>query len=203
MSTSNGGQVGQYAYNIMYCKRSLHGNANACSRLKLKFESVILPVPVELALLIQQLNNSALVENLIEREIENYLALTLSMILYLGWMAKNRGFTSFWLIQNELTEEGNIILRGSRVFVTMKFLEFVMEELHSNHQGYQQLNLQLVHMFGSLILIVTLKPKYKNVLCVKKMHQLFLLHKSLSSYQIILGKESILTIHVLQKVNGW
>lgn len=63
------------------------------------------------------------------------------MILYLGWMAKNRGFTSFWLIQNELTEEENIILRGSRVFVTMKFLEFVTEELHCNHQGYQQLNL--------------------------------------------------------------
>lgn len=126
-----------YAYKIKYREGSLHGNADACSRLPLEFKSADPPVPVESVLLIQSLNDSPLTAHLIQKEIERCPDLCkLRSHIQNGWPRKVfQNLKAFWLIRNELTLEENIILRGSRVFVPEKFREFIMDELHSAHQG--------------------------------------------------------------------
>ena len=49
--------------------------------------------------------------------------------------------TPYWAVRNELTLEGDCILRGIRVVVPPKLHQEVLQELHSSHPGIQRMKL--------------------------------------------------------------
>lgn len=126
-----------YAYQIKYRKGDSHGNADACSRLPLKFRYADPPVPSESVLLIQQFNDTPVTSHLIEMEIEKCpLLKLLRSYIRKGWPRKVcKSLQPFWLTRDELVVEQNIVLRGSRVFIPPKFRDFILDELHGAHQG--------------------------------------------------------------------
>ena len=126
-----------YAYKIKYRKGSLNGNADACSRLPLRTKDVDSSLPPEFVLLLQQLNDSPVTKHMIAVEIERCPELKrLKMYIQNGFpRSVKQNMHPFSQVKNELSVVEDIILRGSRVFIPMKFRNYIMEELHSSHQG--------------------------------------------------------------------
>ena len=59
-----------------------------------------------------------------------------------GWPAKvDKEIQPYFLLKEELSIEGNCVLRGIRVVVPKKLQKQVLEELHATHPGMQRMKL--------------------------------------------------------------
>ncbi|XP_054723056.1 uncharacterized protein K02A2.6-like [Uloborus diversus] len=126
-----------YSYKIKFRKGNLHSNADACSRLPLATRYPDPPVPAESVLLLKQFDSSPVTSHLIAREIESSSDLKLLRSYIARGFPKSiqQNLKPFFKLKDELSIEGGIILRGSRVFIPPKFKRFIIDELHAAHQG--------------------------------------------------------------------
>lgn len=94
-------------------------------------------VSTECVLLIKQMDDSSITRHLIAMEIETCSSLTLFHSYIINdWPCKvMQNFCPFWQVKHELSVDGNIIFRGSCVFIPPKFRKFILDEFHSAHKG--------------------------------------------------------------------
>lgn len=92
----------------------------------------------------KELDGSAVTRYLIATEIEKCFELSLlrSYILKRFPKTVEQYLYTFLRVKKELPIEDGIILKGSRVFIPPKFRKFVIDELHSAHQGISAVKLQ-------------------------------------------------------------
>ena len=107
------------------------------SRLPLADKPIDVPVPQELVLLIETLQNSLI----IDKDIREWTRKDpLFSIVYhhiqFGWPRKVRSeLQPFFIIQKELSSINGCILRGSRVLVPEPGCQALLKQLHEGHPG--------------------------------------------------------------------
>lgn len=126
-----------YAYKIQYRKGSSNSNADACSRLPLQTRIEDPPVPVESVFLLSQLDDTPVTAHMLKVEVERDPVLNqLKSYIQNGWPSQvPASIQPFWKVKDDLSLQNGVIFRSSRVFIPEKFREFILDELHSGHQG--------------------------------------------------------------------
>lgn len=126
-----------YAYKIQFRKGSSNGNADACSRLPLQTRGKDPPVPMESVFLLSQLDDTPVTAHMLKVEVERDPVLNqLKSYIQNGWPQQvPASIQPFWKVKDDLSLQNGVIFRSSRVFVPEKFREFILNELHTGHQG--------------------------------------------------------------------
>ena len=129
--------LGNYEYTIRFRKTQAHGNADALSRLPLPTAPAEVPMPAELVLLTEHLEDSPVTaqhirlwtkRNPVLSVIQNYVRH--------GWPDKvDSKFTAFTMKREELSLHQDCMLWGNRVVIPNKGKEAVLHELHCGHPG--------------------------------------------------------------------
>ena len=107
------------------------------SRLPLADKPVNVPVPQELVLLIETLQNSLITDkNIREWTRKDPLLSIVYRHIQFGWPRKvSSELQPFFIIQNELSSINGCILRGSRVLVPEPGRQALLKQLHEGHPG--------------------------------------------------------------------
>ncbi|XP_063629211.1 uncharacterized protein K02A2.6-like [Cydia splendana] len=128
--------LNSYDYSIQYVEGKKLGNADALSRWPSRDQSseeeylgvlLIEETPSDLEL------SASEVAKLTTKD------KTLSKVLYWirnGWPSKvDAEYKGYWQKRNEISEYKNCILWGNRVIIPDKMRPYILQELHSNHDG--------------------------------------------------------------------
>ena len=127
-----------YKYTIVFKPTTAHGNADAMSRLPLPDTPDKVPVPAEVVLLMNYLDDSAPVSvDQIRRWTDRDPILAqVKHMLRNGWPDEVKmELKPYWQRRLELSLQDNCILCGSRVIIPPQGRQQVLEELHSGHPG--------------------------------------------------------------------
>ena len=129
--------LSMYDYILTFRKTQLHGNADALSRLPLPDKPTTVPVPTELVLLLEHLDDSPVTAQQIQAwtRRDPVLATVLDYVRH-GWPDRSdvhlRAYASR---KDELSVYQGCILWGARVVIPSRAREAVLTELHEGHPG--------------------------------------------------------------------
>ena len=129
--------LGNYEYTIRFRKTQAHGNADALSWLPLPTVPAEVPMPAELGLLTEHLEDSPVTAQHIRlwTRRDPVLSVIQNYVRH-GWPDQvDSKFTAFTMKREELSLHQDCILWGNRVVIPNKGKEAVLHELHCGHPG--------------------------------------------------------------------
>ncbi len=133
--------LAMYEYTLIFRSTSNHGNADALSRLPLPEKPDNTPVPVELVLLAEMLQDSPVTATQIRlwTRRDPILSRVLQFI-QLGWPASvGPNLQPFWFRRTELSTQDGCILWGSRIVIPPPGRQRLLQELHDRHAGMSRM----------------------------------------------------------------
>ena len=129
--------LASYEYTISFRCTSKHSNADAMSRLPLPNQPTGTPVPAELVLIIESLDEAPVTASQIAAWTQKDTVLsTVMQYIMLGWPASVKGeLKPYWNRRMELSTHAGCILWGLRIVVPPQGQSTVLAELHGAHPG--------------------------------------------------------------------
>ena len=129
--------MSSYEYSIYFRKTQEHVNADALSRLPLREEPAVVPVPAELVLLVEHLNDSPITAKQFETWTwKDPVLSTVLQYVRTGWPERcGEELKSYSSKSTELSVHHGCLLWGARVVVPPKARDAVLTELHEGHPG--------------------------------------------------------------------
>ena len=131
-----------YEYSMVFRSTGDHGDADAMSRLPLKQHPVSVPVPEEVVLLMQHLDDSPTDVASIRKETARHplLSRVLQLVRH-GWpnFSKEEELNPYYNRRTELSVQDGCLLWGSRVVVPPSLQSTVLAELHLGHPGVSRM----------------------------------------------------------------
>ena len=133
-----------YQYDIIFKPTAEHCNADGLSRLP-QGQPPQTELPSEVTMFnIGQIHTLPISASHVQRATKGDPILSkLYRLVRDGWPnhINDPDLTPYWAVRNELTLEGDCILRGIRVVVPPKLHQEVLQELHLSHPGIQRMKL--------------------------------------------------------------
>ena len=130
-----------YEYTITWRNTFQHANADALSRLPLPEAPGHSPVPAELVLMMEQLQEAPITSTQIAAwtRRDTLMARVLQYVLQ-GWPDQpDEVLKPYWYKRMELSVEAGCLIWGGRVVVPPQGRESVLAELHSGHPGVSRM----------------------------------------------------------------
>ena len=131
-----------YEYTFRYRLGGNHGNADAMSHLPLQEESVSVPVPEEVVLLMEHLQDSPASVADIRKATSRHPVLShVRQFVQCGWpnQCREEELKPFCSRQTELSVQDGCLLWGNRVVVPLSLQSVVLMELHAAHPGVSRM----------------------------------------------------------------
>ena len=142
--------LSMYDYTISFRKTQDHGNADALSRLPLPEQPDTVPIPAELVLLVDQLNDSPVTAWQVQRWTgrDPILSTVVNYVRH-GWPVEcEEEFKPYFNRKEELSVHLGCLLWGARVVIPPKAREAMLLELHNGHPGTTRMkSLARMHMW--------------------------------------------------------
>ena len=130
--------LANYEYTMKFRPTEKHGNADALSRCPLPETPQATPVPAELVLLVEQLENAPVTAKQIQTwtRADSLLARVREHVEQ-GWPSAcpQEELRSFWVKRTELSVQEGCVLWGSRIVVPSRGRSVLLQELHVGHPG--------------------------------------------------------------------
>ena len=133
--------LAMYEYTLVFRSTTDHSNADAMSRLPLPEKPDHTPVPVELILLAETLQEAPITATHIRLWTRRnpVLSQVLQCIQY-GWPAScSEDLRPFWSRRTELSVQDGCILWRSRIIIPQPGRERMLQELHDGHPGISRM----------------------------------------------------------------
>ncbi len=126
-----------YEYSLIFRSTTQHANADALSRLPLPEKPSSVPVPAELVLLVENLENGPITPAQIRTwTLRDPLQARVLCCIREGWPSHaDEELMPYWQRRTELLVLDDCILWGSRVLITKPGQEHILHELHGAHPG--------------------------------------------------------------------
>ena len=128
-----------YEYSLKHKTSEKHANADALSRLPVKCSYSEVPIPAEVVLLMEQIDNMPVTADMIKAwtRRDPVLARVLQFVVS-GWpvaMEVEEQLKPHWSKRLELTVQDGCIIWGNRVIIPPAGRDLVLGELHQAHPG--------------------------------------------------------------------
>ena len=127
-----------YEYTLAYCSSVAHGNADAMSRLPLKQQPASVPVPEEIVLLMEQLQDSLTDVTAIRKATAHHPLLSrVLQFVQQGWPnhCEEEELKPLWSYRMELSVQVGCLLWGNRVAIPPSLQSDLLLDLHAGHPG--------------------------------------------------------------------
>ena len=140
--------LASYEYTIAYRSTTKHSNADAMSRLPLPNTPAKTPVPAELVLMIEKLDEAPISSKQISSwtQKDPLLSKVLQYIMF-GWPDKADGeLKPYFSRRLELSTHVGCILWGTRIVIPPQARSTVLAELHGGHPGITRMKALARHL---------------------------------------------------------
>jgi len=141
--------LAMYEYTMAFKPTTAHGNADALSRLPLPEQPKVTPLPSELVLLLDHLQESPTTVHHIRAWTQRDPLLSrVLQFIQSGWpdSCEDVELKPFWVRKMELSVQENCIMWGNRVVIPLPGRVSVLQELHDGHPGVSRMK-RLARMF--------------------------------------------------------
>ena len=134
--------LAMYEYTLVYRSSGAHGNADAMSRLPLKQQPASVPVPEEVVLLMEQLQDSPTDVTAIRKATAHHPLLSrVLQFVQQGWLdqCEEEELKPFWSRRTELSVQEGCLLWGNRVVIPPSLQSGLLLDLHAGHPGVSRM----------------------------------------------------------------
>ena len=133
--------LAMYEYTLVFRSTTDHSNADAMSRLPLPEKPDHTPIPVELVLLAETLEEAPITATHIRLWTRRNPVLSqVLQCIQSGWPAScSQDLKPFWFRRTELSVQDGCILWGSRIVIPEPGRERILQELHDGHPGISRM----------------------------------------------------------------